>query len=797
MKWGAPGSGNGQFSFPSSVVVDGGGNVYVADTNNHRIQALTTTGTFLSTLGAYGSGEGQFKYPRGIAMNENGKVYVADTNNHRIQIFKGESDIGPLFRNAAPAANAGEDIAVTSVLIAATIVNGEVTDPDGDPVSCRWTETDVTGNVLSVLKNWAPAGSNGECPLQLSALSLGRGVHFLRLGANDGQTTSSDDMVLTINNTPPVADAGDDLTVETTIEAAATVIPGRATDFDGDNLSCRWLKETTVLQTWAPAGSNGECPLQLSALSLGMGIHTLTLEASDGQTTSSDDMVLTINNTPPVADAGDDISIPSDQVGATTIQGTVTDVDLAYTFTCRWLKGTTVLLAWAPAGSNGECPLQLSALSLGIGVHVLTLEANDGQTTSSDTMTLTIHNSVPNADAGNNLIVTTEETRTTVIHGSATDFDGNELSCRWMEGTTSLQDWTPAGQNGECPLDLSALSLGIGMHTLTLTARDGLATSSDDMVLTINNTPPVADAGENIAITSAAIASTTIHGIATDFDRDTLSCSWAVDGTPLPALSGIVSECPLNLSGLALGVGLHILTLQVNDGESTSSDEMLLTIDNSAPNAAPGGSGVYGIGTPVILSGDISDFDGDTLIYVWESGTDILCSGSMQSIAGGAKVQLPDCAATGLDLGIHTISLGVSDGVNPLQTSSVTVQVTDTSAPTLKPEANTYILWPPNHNMVNIAIAANASDNSGSTVVLNATVTSNEPEEGLGEGDIGSDWTEPVINQATGMITMQLRAERSGRGDGRIYTVTITATDPSDNISTAKVNILVPHDQKK
>jgi hypothetical protein len=97
--------------------------------------------------------------------------------------------------------------------------------------------------------------------------------------------------------------------------------------------------------------------------------------------------------------------------------------------------------------------------------------------------------------------------------------------------------------------------------------------------------------------------------------------------------------------------------------------------------------------------------------------------------------------------------------------------------------------------MVDIAIAANASDNSGCAVTLNAAVTSNEPQSGLGSGDIGPDWTEPFIDQAAGIIYTQLRAERSGRHKGRIYTITITATDCSDNVSTAKVKIRVPHDK--
>ena len=48
-QWGSNGSGNGQFSSPSGVAVDGQGNVYVADTENKRIQQFTSGGMFLST----------------------------------------------------------------------------------------------------------------------------------------------------------------------------------------------------------------------------------------------------------------------------------------------------------------------------------------------------------------------------------------------------------------------------------------------------------------------------------------------------------------------------------------------------------------------------------------------------------------------------------------------------------------------------------------------------------------------------------------------------------------------------
>jgi len=107
------------------------------------------------------------------------------------------------------------------------------------------------------------------------------------------------------------------------------------------------------------------------------------------------------------------------------------------------------------------------------------------------------------------------------------------------------------------------------------------------------------------------------------------------------------------------------------------------------------------------------------------------------------------------------------------------------------------ILWPPNQKMVDMTIQANASDNSGDIPTLTATVSSDEPEDGLGDGDTSPDWTEPVIDQTTGTITLQLRAERSGSADGRVYTVSITAIDDSGNQTTADVEIIVPHDKRK
>ena len=83
---GSNGSGDCQFSSPSGISIKGDV-LYVAESYNHRVQKLTSSGKFLHKFGQQGSDQGQFNYPEAVIIDSNNKLIVSDFGNYRIQIF--------------------------------------------------------------------------------------------------------------------------------------------------------------------------------------------------------------------------------------------------------------------------------------------------------------------------------------------------------------------------------------------------------------------------------------------------------------------------------------------------------------------------------------------------------------------------------------------------------------------------------------------------------------------------------------------------------------------------------------
>lgn len=127
---------------------------------------------------------------------------------------------------------------------------------------------------------------------------------------------------------------------------------------------------------------------------------------------------------------------------------------------------------------------------------------------------------------------------------------------------------------------------------------------------------------------------------------------------------------------------------------------------------------------------------------------------------------------------------------NPINGATIDPCDPDVLVPSISSvSASPNVLWSPNHKMVPIGVTVAASDNCTAVTTHIVGVTSNEPVNGLGDGNTDPDWV------VTGPLTLFLRSERSGTGTGRIYTITVEASDVAGNKSTALTTVLVPHDQ--
>jgi surface protein len=87
-KFGSSGTGDGQMGgTPYGINLDASGNIYVADTDNHRIQKFDSSGTYLSKFGSFGGSNTKFYYPQDITINSTGQILVVDYYNGAIKRF--------------------------------------------------------------------------------------------------------------------------------------------------------------------------------------------------------------------------------------------------------------------------------------------------------------------------------------------------------------------------------------------------------------------------------------------------------------------------------------------------------------------------------------------------------------------------------------------------------------------------------------------------------------------------------------------------------------------------------------
>lgn len=252
---------------------------------------------------------------------------------------------------------------------------------------------------------------------------------------------------------------------------------------------------------------------------------------------------------------------------------------------------------------------------------------------------------------------------------------------------------------------------------------------------------------------------------------------------------GTVGYSPTQAADLLAGRNYVNIHTVANPGGEIRGQLVRL---NAAPEVIGPVDATVECGIPVDYSATVSDIDGDAVQAVWTlNGVPV----ETDNIAAGGPPSSGVISFTGtLPDGVNTLSVIATDSKGNVTTSTATITVVDTIAPVIvSTTANPKVLWPPNHKMIPVTVRAVVTDACGPTTWKILSVTSNQAVDAKGSGNTSPDWL------ITGDHTVTLRAERTGgEKGGRIYTITLQATDEAGNLSAVStLAVTVPHDKGK
>jgi hypothetical protein len=418
---------------------------------------------------------------------------------------------------------------------------------------------------------------------------------------------------------------------------------------------------------------------------------------------------------------------------------------------------------------NGTSPDLLNATHIytTAGVYNATLTVKFDSTlnqTEIATATITVNeNQLPIADAGPD-----QSVEQTSLQGANVTLNGAGSSDPNNDTLTYFWNWTGGSASGISP----TVMLPPGMTNITLTVSDGEFNSTDTVSITIGDTtPPNVDAGEDRIVEAVAPdgAQVMLHGEATDDVDMDLYYVWSEEETVLGTEANLT---------ITLSLGSHILTLNATDdsGNMGTDNVTIDVVDTTPPEVNAGEDMTVEAGYETTVHGSATDLVDMDLDYVWKEGQTIL----------GTEVNLTYM----FTLGTHVLTLSATDDSGNVGTDNVTIEAVDTTPPEIKVTVAPDMMWPPNHKYVDVETVVTVHDavDPSPTLTL-VSVTSNEPDNGKGDGNTTND----IVILGNNMF--RFRAERSGTGQGRTYTITYRATDASGNSAEASVTIMVPHNK--
>ena len=215
---------NGKFCNPVSIDFDSSGKVYVADHNNRRIQQFDSSGTYLTSFGSYGTTDGKFINPHFITLDSSDHIYVGDRERNNVQVFDDSFN----FRYAITGLSDPKDIVVDlwNRLIVAYNHAVNVYTSSNSTAAASSTTLDFSNTYRYDIGNFSGT--------QLSQITIPSGNGGASLDfSNDLNQTAADttNKSITFPNRITVNAATPDADVDVTIQSGTSV---NGTNWDGN-----------------------------------------------------------------------------------------------------------------------------------------------------------------------------------------------------------------------------------------------------------------------------------------------------------------------------------------------------------------------------------------------------------------------------------------------------------------------------------------------------------------------------------------------------------------------------------